>query len=568
MKKSEETKAVTKPVLLKEQIGQLLEQMNEGMYEREETVKMVLLTAIAGENTLLLGPPGVAKSMIAKRLKYAFRDSKYFEYLMTRFSTPDEIFGPISVKKLQEDVYERKTADYLPGAGVVFLDEIYKASSAIQNSLLTAMNERKYFNGSREIDLDILGFITASNEMAQDDGLEAFSDRLLTKLMVSPIQNEGKFFQMLDCADENADNIALEYKLDGKQLKDIRGNIGKVKLSGEAKTFIQELRGGIAQSAQEYLEANKKEKADKEKEADKGKEAEDFDPQRYYFSDRRWKKGYKLLQTSAYLNGCNEIDLMDCVLLKHVLWNVPEDIPEVGEQVQETLEKLHVKHQIEAMGFNEEFQTLKKEVEGQATELVEKERQRKNGKRELEFKDQNGKLFSITEGDLAKIKQYDSALIQKHEKFWFKDRLSEGQFNGGRIVLCHPHRGDQWSNINQLKSYIEEQGCVSSRNSTSYSPVMDAYEERQNTSKAILPVVIQHWDEKVSEFNVQLETMESSRKDSLSKLEERLTSHLFVTEKEAEPLKIGLAKAEGEIKNLKKQVADLKAYYKPNRGGV
>lgn len=114
-------------------IKKIIPLLNKGLVERENIIKTAFLTMLCQENMILIGPPGTAKSEIGRRLAEILKEHKYYEYLLTKFTTPEEVFGPLSIQKLKDDKYERNTEGYLPGVDIAFLDEIFKANSSILN---------------------------------------------------------------------------------------------------------------------------------------------------------------------------------------------------------------------------------------------------------------------------------------------------------------------------------------------------------------------------------------------------------------------------------------------------
>jgi len=169
----------------------LLDALENGLVERHHSVRLCLLAALAGEHTLLIGPPGTAKSELARRLHTAFADARYFERLLTRFTVPEELFGPLSIKALEEDRYERHTDGFLPTASIAFIDEVFKANSAILNALLTLLNEREFDNGAGRMRCPLISVLGATNEVPEDEITDAFFDRFLVRLPVQPVSAAG-----------------------------------------------------------------------------------------------------------------------------------------------------------------------------------------------------------------------------------------------------------------------------------------------------------------------------------------------------------------------------------------
>ena len=309
----------------------LLQEMNRGIYEKNTEISLSLLAALAGESVILLGPPGVAKSMVARQLKTAFRDAQTFEYLMSRFSTPDEIFGPVSIQKLKtSDTYERAVEGYLPTADVAFLDEIWKAGPAIQNTLLTVINEKIFRNGNREMHLPLKLLVAASNELpAKGEGLEALWDRFVIRIESRPIKLEKNFRAMLleSHADFSGSTGGVGHA-DFADNADFSGSMGKsgstdfsdLKITAEeyAEWAEKICKIGVKEEVLDVISAIRK--SLRAVNVDEAAERRNI-----YVSDRRWKKIVRLLRTSAFMQDREEVDICDLLPIYHCLWQEPEE---------------------------------------------------------------------------------------------------------------------------------------------------------------------------------------------------------------------------------------------------
>ena len=265
---------------MKRRLEKLISKLQQGLIERDIPTRLTLLAALAGEHILLLGPPGTAKSELARRLKLVFSEGSYFERLLTKFSVPEELFGPLSIKALEDDRYERLTHCYLPSATIAFIDEIFKANSAILNTLLTLLNEREFDNGNKRIKTPLIAVVGASNELPEGDELAALYDRFLIRYQVEPVSSQG-FDHLLQLKDNNQINLEKSILLNSEDIQTIQHNAQQLPLSDEVVYIFKSLR--------KYLREKK-----------------------IYTSDRRWRKLVKLLKIAAYTNSKKSVEVWDC----------------------------------------------------------------------------------------------------------------------------------------------------------------------------------------------------------------------------------------------------------------
>lgn len=277
---------------LRDRLLLLLQEIERGLVQRRTTVRLALLAALAGEHSLLIGPPGTAKSELARRLRLAFKDAAYFERLLTRFSVPEELFGPLSLSALEQDRYERQTAGYLPQASIAFIDEVFKANSAILNALLTLLNERLFDNGAGRQACPLISVIGATNEVPEDEVGEAFFDRFLLRLPVAPVNAEG-FRELLLIGKAShvqgheapgAPDAALAQALSAQERAALAQEALQVALPAQVAAVLGELRAWMTE-------------------------------QKLYVSDRRWVKIVGLLKTAAAAEGRQSVALWDLCLL-------------------------------------------------------------------------------------------------------------------------------------------------------------------------------------------------------------------------------------------------------------
>lgn len=338
--------------------------LNQKFVERKEEIKGLLTAVLARQNILFIGPAGTGKSALSAELGKIITGSTYFQWLLTRFSTPEELFGVLSLQELEKGVYKRNTAHKLPEAHFAFLDEIFKANSAILNSLLTLINERIFYNNGGVVQSPLQTLIGSSNEYPEEgEGLEALFDRFLLRYEVKYTRTANGFLDMIK---GTGDSVSLP-QMSLEELAQEQFFVDMVNIPDAVFGALVEIR---------------KELRD-----------EGIQP-----SDRRFKQSLKLIQATAYMNGRSDATVSDLIILKQSLWVSPDDQQKTEDIInQNALDRITQT----LLQRTEEIENLTKEID--STDSVD-EKVVKNSKLTI-IKNELTELSSNNPARATEIKQ-------------------------------------------------------------------------------------------------------------------------------------------------------------------
>jgi len=294
-----------------EKLKKIREELKQTFLERGDLIDGALAALLSAQHLLIIGPPGTAKSMLADELCRRIEGASYFQWLLTRFTTPEEIFGAVSLKALEQDDYRRVTSRKLPEAHIAFLDEIFKANSSILNSILTLINERLFHNGKEVVRVPLLTLFGASNELPEEEELTALYDRFLLRFVVGYIVEDFRFLRMLESQAAPERTI-----LTLADLNEIQQQARRVMIPTHVYRSIADIR----------RELNKK---------------------NIQASDRRYHQCLGLLQAYAFIEGESQVYEKHLFFLEHVLWRDPAEHEPVRNTIRELL-----------LGYEEEITEL------------------------------------------------------------------------------------------------------------------------------------------------------------------------------------------------------------------
>jgi MoxR-like ATPase len=327
--------------MVEETVGRLrrevVDELKRRFVGRDEVVELIALAIVAGEHLFLHGPPGTAKSALIRQFAAATRGS-YFEYLLTRFSEPNEVFGPIDLVRLREGTVATVTTGMLPEAEFAFLDELFNANSAILNSLLSVLNERVYRRGAEVHRLPLLSLFSASNHLPEDEALRALFDRFLLRCHVDNLRREA-MPRLLAAGWELEHAAPIESSITASDLRALSREVARVELSGVVGRYAE-----LAFRVRDLGIA---------------------------LSDRRAVKVLKLVAASAVLCGRCSAQESDLWVLRHI-WDREEQIGPLGALVDAAIEP-HAgdpgSHPLAAVPDRVDGEDLARQLDAAAAEL-------------------------------------------------------------------------------------------------------------------------------------------------------------------------------------------------------
>jgi len=269
-------------------------QLRPRLIERHDSLHGVLLSLVAEQHALLIGPPGCAKSMLTEEVCDRIKGISYFERLLTKHSTPEELFGPPSLKLLKMDRFERVLTGMMPSAHVARIDEIWKGNSSILNSLLSLINERVFYNGTAGVfSSPLISIFGTSNEMPEDDSLSALYDRFMLRYIVDYVGEDSSFKQVLTF------NGTAPRK-------------GRALITLDDLVTLHEFRAGSVNIGDDIIDMIAQMRTELRREG-------------IVVSDRRWRTSLDVIKSETLLCGRNDVRQDDLNIMADVLWNKPDE---------------------------------------------------------------------------------------------------------------------------------------------------------------------------------------------------------------------------------------------------
>ncbi|MCB1190782.1 MAG: SUMF1/EgtB/PvdO family nonheme iron enzyme [Leptospiraceae bacterium] len=369
--------------MLQNKIHNLIKELSKGIQSRENVLKLALLSSLAGESIFLLGPSSVEKNLIGRKLKYAFKEARLFEYLVRPETSSEEIFDSFYNDSYMEENNSSSKSN------IIFLDEIGNANYSIQNKLLTLLDEKSYQREKNKAKVIIHAFLFASSNLPKAEFfLINLWDKFLIREMVTPLEDEDSFKQMLlEEEDPYFDNVPIELKITNTEYEKWQQQLKYVKIPVLILDLIHKLKERLR---------------DKEDKINSS------------ISDRRWKKIIRILKASAFFNDRDEIDLMDFFLVKSCINNRLEKSEsfEIEKNISEIIMEHGVPITLDTR-YKNKYRRIKSEFENEfknpiASKSLSQDSQQKKVKSwELEISE----LFDVSKKCIEKIRNYEKQTV-------------------------------------------------------------------------------------------------------------------------------------------------------------